>query len=73
MAKAKVATAKKKTTRKPSKSADKSVNEIKFADFVGKRLKDMGHDDNGMLTIKFENGYNIKVGGDIFLKKEKDE
>lgn len=72
MAKAKAAT-KKPTTRKPSKSADKPVNEIKLADFIGKRLKDMGHDENGLLTIKFENGYNIKIGGDITLKKEKDE
>ena len=69
MAKAKAAT---KTTAK-KKPKETNHTDIKFADYIGKKLKDMGHDEDGVLTIKFENGYNIKVGGNISLKKEKDE
>lgn len=64
MAKAKAAAKKKETNNPPA--------DIKLADFIGKKLKDIGHDESGVLTIKFENGYNIKMTGNISLKKEKE-
>lgn len=67
MAKAKAAE-KKQTKKKPSANAN--FSEIKFEDFIGQRFEDMSN-ENGVLTIKFSNGYNIVVSGKISLKKEK--
>lgn len=67
MAKAKAA----KTTKK-KEPKETNIVDIKLADFIGKRLKDIGHDEENILTIKFENGYNIKITGNISLKKEKE-
>jgi len=67
MAKAKVAQT---TPKKQPKETNHT--EIKFADYIGKKLLDMGSED-GKLTIKFSNGYNIVVSGNIMLKKEKED
>lgn len=67
MAKTKKAVA--KTTRKPKET--KPVNEIKLVDFINRKLKDIGHDEDGVLTFFFDNGYSVKVTGNISLKKEK--
>ena len=66
--------AKAKAAQTTPKKQPKETNhtEIKFADYVGKKLLDMSSDDNGALTIKFSNGYNIVVKGNISLKKEKE-
>lgn len=73
--KAKSGTKKTETKKKSPAKKGAEAPEIKpqLSDFVGKKLKDMGYDDENekVLTIKFENGYNIKVGGNISLKVEK--
>lgn len=66
--------AKAKAAQTTPKKQPKETNhtEIKFADYIGKKLLDMGSED-GKLTIKFSNGYNIVVSGNIMLKKEKED
>lgn len=69
--KAKKGETKKKTPKKSEQ--DMPVVKPKLSEFIGKKLKDMGYEneDEKVLTIKFENGYNIQVGGDITLKVDK--
>ena len=64
----------KEAKAKPKKQSAESANfsEIKFQDYLGKKLVDMSN-ERGVLTIKFSNGYNIVVKGNISLKKEKEE
>lgn len=69
MAKAKAAASKASPKKQPKETAH---TEIKFSDFIGKKLLDMGNED-GRLTIKFSNGYNIVVTGNIMLRKEKQD
>jgi len=61
----------KKAVAKPPKET--TVTEIRFADYVGKKLKDIGHDESGLLTFFFDNGYSIKVEGNFNIIKEKNE
>lgn len=67
---AKQAAAKKTAARK--KKQEEIPTQIKLADFVGRKLVNIGHpEEGGPLVLEFDNGHNIKVSGDIALKKEK--
>lgn len=52
---------------------EKESTQIKFSDFIGRKLIDISNDDKGTLTIKFDNGYNINITGNISLIKKKEE
>lgn len=69
MAKAKAAS-KENPKKQPKEETSYAI--IKLADFIGQKLVDM-QTENSVLTIKFSNGYNIIVKGNISLKKEKED
>lgn len=52
------------------KSKEKTQTNITLADYIGKKLVDISS-ENKTLTIKFSNGYNIIVSGNISISKEK--
>jgi len=55
-----------------AKKKEAPPKEPNLADFVGRKLVDIGHlKEDGPLVIQFDNGYNINVSGNITLKKER--
>jgi len=53
--------------KKESKS---SFINLKLSDYIGKKLKDISNETSNELVLYFDNGYNIRVTGNIFIVKE---